>query len=62
MNRPLPAPPMSPTQVAEYLGVSVPVVYRLIRANQLEAIKVGAQWRVTREALLHFLEGSISVE
>ncbi|MHA1564543.1 MAG: helix-turn-helix domain-containing protein [Alphaproteobacteria bacterium] len=53
---------MSPTQVAEYLGVSVPVVYRLIRANQLEAIKVGAQWRVTREVLLHFLEGSISVE
>jgi excisionase family DNA binding protein len=32
---------MSPREVAEYLGVSVAVVYRLIHAGKLGAVNVG---------------------
>jgi excisionase family DNA binding protein len=40
---------MSPREVAEYLGVSIAVVYRLIRANKLAAVKIGGQYRISTE-------------
>jgi len=57
----LPPPPKSPREVAEYLGVSLAVVYRLIRAEKLAAIKVGGQYRVTIAALHKLLENEIGV-
>jgi excisionase family DNA binding protein len=47
----LPPPLRSSREVAEYLGVSIGVVYRLIRAGRLKAIKVGGQYRITPGAL-----------
>jgi len=57
----LPPPPMSPRDVAEYLGVSVAVVYRLIRGKRLGAVKVGGQFRITPGAIRKLLEDEIEV-
>jgi excisionase family DNA binding protein len=57
----LPPPPRSPKEVAEYLGVSIAVVYRLIRARKLAAAKVGGQYRITPAALRKLLEDRIDV-
>jgi excisionase family DNA binding protein len=46
---------MTPDQVAEYLQVSRATVYRLIRAGELDAVRVGRSYRVRREALQEFL-------
>jgi excisionase family DNA binding protein len=57
----LPPPLRSSREVAEYLGVSIGVVYRLIRAGRLKAIKVGGQYRITPGALRKLLEDDIDV-
>jgi excisionase family DNA binding protein len=57
----LPPPPMSPREVAEYLGVSIAVVYRLIRANKLAAVKIGGQYRISPAAVQRLLENIIDV-
>ena len=49
------------SEVAEYLGKSVPSVYRLIRAGKLRATKVGGEWRVTSDAVRQLLEEGIHV-
>ena len=48
-------------RVAEYLRVSIPTVYRLLRSQKLQAQKVGGQWRISREAVRQFLEDQINV-
>jgi excisionase family DNA binding protein len=53
------APLNSAPAVADYLGVSVPTVYRLLRSRKLQGIKVGGQWRIADEALRRFLEDGI---
>ena len=57
---------MTPLQVAEYLqlftGQGKPKVYsvlRLRRAGKLQGLKVGREWRFTREAVEHFLKTSL---
>jgi excisionase family DNA binding protein len=52
---------MSPREVAEYLHVSIAVVYRLIGAGRLTAIKVGGQYRITAAAVRRLLEDEIEV-
>ena len=47
--------------VAEYLGVSTPTLYRLLRSGKLKAHKVGGQWRISSEAVRQFLEDQIYV-
>lgn len=61
MTDKLPLPPMSPRDVAEYLHVSISVVYRLIRGGRLKAVKVGAQYRITPAAVRTLLEDEIEV-
>lgn len=43
-------------EVAEYLGVSIPTVRRRIKAGQLEAHKMGGQYRISREALQKYVD------
>jgi excisionase family DNA binding protein len=52
---------MSPKEVAEYLHVSVALVYRLISARRLMAVKVGGQYRVTIAAVRKLLEEELDV-
>jgi len=61
MNDGLPSPPMSVQQVADYLGVSTRVVYRLIRSGQVRAFKVGGRWRISKDAVRQFIEEQIQV-
>lgn len=44
--------------VADYLNVSVPQVYALVRAGDLPAIKIGGRgvWRVDRRQLETYIE------
>lgn len=39
-----------------YLRVSERTVYRLIESGQLDAFKVGAQWRITRAVLESYMQ------
>jgi excisionase family DNA binding protein len=41
-------------QVADELGVHYMTAYRYVRLGQLEAVKVGGEWRVSRQALEAF--------
>lgn len=45
---------LTPEQVAERLGLHVKTVRRYIREGQLEAVRVGKRYRVTRDALASF--------
>tara|TARA_R110000765_G_scaffold80728_5_gene158241 strand:+ start:617 stop:835 length:219 start_codon:yes stop_codon:yes gene_type:complete len=49
-------------QVADYLGVSIYTVRRRIRAKQLQAFKVGGQYRVSPFALDMMLQEGSSVD
>lgn len=44
-------------QVLSYLNVKSRTVYRLIKAGELPAIRVGRQWRIRRSDLDAWLEG-----
>jgi len=48
-------------RVADYLGVSIPTLYRLLRSGKLKGHKVGGQWRISREAVEQNLEDQILV-
>lgn len=45
-------------QTAQYLNVSVPQVYALVRSGELPAIKIGGRgvWRVDRRKLDEYVE------
>jgi len=43
-------------EVVEILRVSRRTIYNYIKTEQLKAIKVGREWRVTQKALDAFLE------
>ena len=43
-------------EVMDVLKVSKRTIYNYIKADQLKAIKVGREWRVTEKALAAFLE------
>lgn len=45
-------------QVANYLSVSVPQVYSLVRSGDLSAMKIGGRgvWRVDRQQLEAYIE------
>ena len=43
-------------EVMEILQVSRRTIYNYIKADQIKAIKVGREWRVTEKALAAFLE------
>jgi excisionase family DNA binding protein len=42
-------------EVARYLRVHRSTVYRLIKSDQLPVFRVGSDWRMTRDALLHWV-------
>lgn len=44
-------------EVLSYLRVKARTVYRLIKAGELPAIRVGRQWRIRRSDLDAWLEG-----
>ena len=43
--------------VAEVLGVSMTTVYHLVNSGALKSVRVRRQIRITRDALLSFLNG-----
>ena len=44
------------TELEEILQVEKRTLYNYIKANQIKAIKLGREWRVTEEALQEFLK------
>ena len=61
MPEPLPERLYTVIEVAEFLGKSVPSIYRLIRYKRLRAAKVGGEWRISDWALREFLEDGMNV-
>jgi excisionase family DNA binding protein len=53
----LPAPLLTPAEVAAVLNVTVTQVYTLMRSGDLPALKIGRKgvWRVSRETLEAYL-------
>jgi|GEM_PF-7015624 len=63
MNLHTPCTPLHTVpEVAVYLVVSIPTVYRFLRSGRLRAVKVGGQWRVSDEALRAFLRDRIYID
>jgi len=48
---------LTPSQVAEHLGVCRATIYKLIRSGQLASVCVGAQFRVPAARLADFVAG-----
>ncbi len=42
-------------ELADVLSISINTVYKLIYGEQIKAVKVGRQYRISRKALLDFL-------
>lgn len=48
---------MTVKQAAEYLGMSLNTMYKLLRQRKLPARRIGYQWRIRKAILDKFLEG-----
>lgn len=48
------SPSVDPREAAEILGISEPTVCRLCRSGEIKAVKIGRQWRVSREWLMQY--------
>ena len=48
-------------EVLEYLQVNLRTVYRLIKAGQIPAVRVGRQWRFRKTDIDRWLEGQMAV-
>ena len=48
-------------EVLEYLQVNLRTVYRLIKAGQIPAVRVGRQWRFRKTDIDRWLEGRMAV-
>jgi excisionase family DNA binding protein len=48
-------------EVLEYLQVNLRTVYRLIKAGQIPAVRVGRQWRFRKTDIDRWLEGQLAV-
>jgi excisionase family DNA binding protein len=59
---PAASPLRSPGEVARYLAVSLPTLYRVLRSGRLRGTKVGGQWRISDDAVRQFLEDQIWVQ
>lgn len=49
---------ISVEKVAEILDISKNTAYALVRSGQIHGIKVGRQYRITKDALKKYLETS----
>jgi len=49
---------MSLEEVADFLGVTYQLIYRLVRSGELPAVRLGKLYRVSREDLNTYLERS----
>jgi len=47
-------------EVAEFLKIQQRQLYNIIKAEKIEAVKVGREWRVSGEALLNFVKVNTS--
>ena len=47
--------PLTVKDVAKYLQISEPTVFRLLKSGELPAAKIGRQWRITRKAIDDYL-------
>lgn len=54
------APLMSADELAEWLGVSFDLVYRLSRSGELPAMKVGGLWRYRLSDVEQYLERQLT--
>lgn len=52
---------LTPAEVAAYLKISIPTVYRQLRQRKLVGTKIGGQWRVCIKALQQYLQESIRI-
>jgi len=52
------APPkiMTVFELAEYLNVSAITIYRLLKAGQLPAFRVGSEWRFSADAIARWMK------
>lgn len=48
---------MTVKEAAEYLGLTLNTMYKLMRTRKIPARKIGYQWRLSKVALDKFLEG-----
>jgi excisionase family DNA binding protein len=51
-------PFISPNELKDILGLSLPTVYRLIDTRKLPAFKIGHQLRFSREDVLEYLKAN----
>ena len=59
MGTATPGPLLTVAEVAELLRVSNMTVYRLIKAGQIGAIRVGKNYRIPQADLDDYLEGGV---
>ena len=48
--------------VADYLGLTVSTVYRLVKRGAIPGFKVGGQWRFTQENLEAWIVDRMTIE
>ncbi|MBV9761918.1 MAG: helix-turn-helix domain-containing protein [Acidobacteriaceae bacterium] len=48
--------------IAALLGISVDMVYDLLKSGELPGRKVGRTWRTTRSAVLRWIDESVQAE
>ena len=49
---------LKPQEVADYLNVSGGLVRKLLRERQLEGVKIGSEWRISRAAMEAFIQSN----
>jgi excisionase family DNA binding protein len=47
---------MTVPELAEYLNVSTITIYRLLKAGQIPAFRVGSEWRFSADAIARWIK------
>ena len=53
---------MTPKEAAQYLGLHLVTIYRLIKKCELPAFKLGGQWRFKKDLLDEWIAGKSTMQ
>ncbi|MDD5194130.1 MAG: helix-turn-helix domain-containing protein [Candidatus Omnitrophica bacterium] len=51
---------MTPKEAAQYLGIHLVTIYRLIKKGELPSFKIGGQWRFKKDLLDSWILGKVN--
>ena len=52
---------LTPYEAADEFGISLTTVYNLLRAKKIPGLKIGKNWRISKDAMENFIYGDDTI-